>query len=110
MMRILKKYNKYILKNLDKFLNMSSEKKEDINSYKNKYELKEGIIYNKVSDKYIPLIFNPTKDVFTSINQINIKSKINFFNIYEYLITITKYKENKNFYDDLLKCRREIFF
>ncbi|CRG95433.1 conserved Plasmodium protein, unknown function [Plasmodium gallinaceum] len=105
-----KKYNKYILKNIHKFFNLSSENLDELNNYKNKYELKDGYIINNTTDKRIPLFFHPIKDIFSYLNQVHIKKKINFKDIYEYLVTINNYNERNNFYDNHLQCRSGIFF
>ncbi|EUD66871.1 hypothetical protein C922_02856 [Plasmodium inui San Antonio 1] len=103
----LKKYNQYILKNLNKILNLSAQKgRQQMEDYKDKYELKDGFIVNVVTSRHTPLLFNPSKDIYLYLNQISSKKEVNFKNIYDNLMTIIKYKEGSNFYDNLLQSRR----
>ncbi|KJP89046.1 hypothetical protein AK88_01339 [Plasmodium fragile] len=103
----LKEYNQYILKNLNTILKHSAQKrKQEMEDYKNNYELKDGFILNIRTARHTPLLFNPSKDIYLYLNQISSKKQVNFKNIYDNLITIIKYKEGSNFYDNLLQSRR----
>ncbi|SCO65716.1 conserved Plasmodium protein, unknown function [Plasmodium vivax] len=103
----LKKYNQYILKNLNKILNLSTQKeRQRMEDYKNKYELKDGFIVNVSTARHTPLLFNPSKDVYAYLSQMSSKKQVNFKNVYDYLMTIIRYKEGSNFYDGLLQSRR----
>ncbi|CAA9986809.1 conserved Plasmodium protein, unknown function [Plasmodium knowlesi strain H] len=103
----LKEYNQYILKNLNQILNHSAQKRrQEMEDYKNKYELKDGFIVNVLTARHTPLLFNPSKDIYLYLNQISSKKQVNFKNIYDNLITIIKYKEGSNFYDNFLQSRR----
>ncbi|ANQ06429.1 Uncharacterized protein PCOAH_00008320 [Plasmodium coatneyi] len=103
----LKEYNQYILKNLNQILNHSAQKRrQEMEDYRNRYELKDGFIINVVTARHTPLVFNPSKDIYLYLNQISSKKQVNFKNIYDNLVTIIKYKEGSNFYDNLLQSRR----
>ncbi|CAD2085134.1 conserved Plasmodium protein, unknown function [Plasmodium vinckei brucechwatti] len=98
----------FFLKNLNKLFNFGLDKEGDeISDYRNLYELKDGFIINKKNpNKHIPLIFNPTKDIFHILNHINLNKKKNFKEIYDYLKVIIKFEGN-NFYDDRLICNKD---